>query len=184
MRVPGFRRRVAVLSSVGLAAVAATAPGMAAPSGGRSGERDLSEAAEGRFEVLEGAEQYAEARTAPADEVDAAAFIGAYAAARNLPVVGGPWSEITTKPYDSDALGYRDPDSSVAGRPRWHWTAPSSMRVQPTAVYGSGPTAPGRRCSTTRPAFRSATSRSTTTTCGSGPARPTPARTPMRALVC
>src|SRR6266542_573867 len=115
MRVPGFRRRVAVLSSVGLAAVAATAPGMAAPSGGRSGERDLSEAAEGRFEVLEGAEQYAEARTAPADEVDAAAFIGAYAAARNLPVVGGPWSEITTKPYDSDALGYRDPVWSNSG---------------------------------------------------------------------
>ncbi len=115
MRVSGFRRRVAILSIVGLAAVAAAAPGVAAGSGGRSGERDLSEGAEGRFEVLEGAEQYAEARTAPADEVDAAAFIGAYAAARNLPVVGGPWSEITTKPYDSDALGYRDPVWSNSG---------------------------------------------------------------------
>ncbi|HEY3004921.1 MAG TPA: hypothetical protein VGJ44_21410 [Kribbellaceae bacterium] len=107
---------MAILSIVGLAAVAAATPGMAAGSGGgRSGERDLTEAAEGRFEVLEGAQQYAEARTAPADEVDAAAFIGAYAAARNLPVVGGPWSEITSKPYDSDALGYRDPVWSNSG---------------------------------------------------------------------
>jgi hypothetical protein len=115
MRVPGFRRRVAILSIVGLAAVAATGPGMAATGGGRSGERELTEGAEGRFEVLEGAEQYAEARTAPADEVDAGAFTGAYAAARDLPVVGGPWSEITTRPYNSDAQGYRDPVWSNSG---------------------------------------------------------------------
>src|SRR5262245_3939203 len=103
MRVPVFRRRVAILSIAVLAAVAAAAPGIAAgAAGGRSSERELSEGAEGRFEVLEGAQQYAEARTAPADEVDAGAFAGAYAAARALPVVGGPWSEITTQPYNSD----------------------------------------------------------------------------------
>jgi hypothetical protein len=92
-------------------------PGLAGSSSstGRSSERDLEKAAEGTFEVLEAAEQYAEARTAPADEVDPGAFSGAYAAARALPVVGGAWSEITTKPYDSDAQGYRDPVWSNSG---------------------------------------------------------------------
>jgi hypothetical protein len=92
-------------------------PGLAGSSNstGRSSERDLEKAAEGTFEVLEAADQYAEARTAPADEVDPGAFSGAYAAARALPVVGGAWTEVTTKPYDSDAQGYRDPVWSNSG---------------------------------------------------------------------
>jgi photosystem II stability/assembly factor-like uncharacterized protein len=116
MQVSGLRARVAILSVLGFAAVAAIPPVVATDSvTGRSSERELSEAAEGQFEALEAAEQYAEARTAPADEVDAGAFIGAYADAANLPVVGGPWSEITTQPYDSDAPGYRDPVWSNSG---------------------------------------------------------------------
>src|SRR5204863_4738356 len=64
---------------------------------------------------LEAADQYAEARTAPADTIDAGAFSGAYAAAKSLPLVGGSWNELTTKPYDSDAHGYRDPVWSNSG---------------------------------------------------------------------
>ena len=82
---------------------------------GKSSERALTEAAEGNFEALEQADQYAEARTAPADTVDAGAFSGAYAAAQSLPLVGGSWNEITTKPYNSDAHGYRDPTFSNSG---------------------------------------------------------------------
>jgi hypothetical protein len=82
---------------------------------GRSSERELTEAAEGTFEVLEAANQYAEARTAPADEVDAGAFSGAYLAAKNLPTFGGAWTELTTKPYDSDDPNYRDPVWSNSG---------------------------------------------------------------------
>jgi hypothetical protein len=84
-------------------------------STGKSSERTLEKAAEGSFEVLEAADQYAEARTAPADSIDPDAFSGAYAAANNLPLVGGSWSELTTKPYDSDAHGYRDPVFSNSG---------------------------------------------------------------------
>jgi hypothetical protein len=82
---------------------------------GKSSERKLTEAEEGTFEVLEAAQQYAEARTAPADVVDADAFSGAYVAAKALPVFGGPWTEVTTKKYDSDAHGYRDPVWSNSG---------------------------------------------------------------------
>jgi len=84
-------------------------------SNGKSSERVLKDAGEGTFDVLEQADQYAEARTAPADVVDAGAFSGAYLAAKNLPLVGGSWDEITNKPYDSDAHGYRDPVWSNSG---------------------------------------------------------------------
>jgi hypothetical protein len=110
-------RRPVVSMVVALAVVGVfTVPAMASTTPmGRSDERSLTEAGEGSFEALESADQYAEARTAPADTVDAGAFTGAYAAARALPVVGGPWSEVTTKKYDSDAHGYRDPVFSNSG---------------------------------------------------------------------
>jgi hypothetical protein len=99
-----------------MAAVALTVTPAAAGSGsGRSGERTLSEAGEGAFEALESADQYAEARLSPGDTVDAGAFTAAHAAAQALPVVGGPWTEVTTKQYDSDAHGYRDPVWSNSG---------------------------------------------------------------------
>jgi hypothetical protein len=94
----------------------AVSPGLADSGGnGKSSARELSDAAEGTFEVLEAADQYGEARTSPAETVDAGAFSGAYLAAKNLPLVGGPWSEITTKSYNSDAKGYRDPNWSNSG---------------------------------------------------------------------
>jgi photosystem II stability/assembly factor-like uncharacterized protein len=98
-----------------LAAALVAAPAFAGSSPHRSSDRELEDAAEGAFEVLEGAAQYAEARTAPADVVDAGAFSGAYADAAALPVAGGPWSEVTTQPYDNDDHGYRDPVFSNSG---------------------------------------------------------------------
>src|SRR5919108_4235493 len=112
VRKPHWRSRVAffgLLAALGL--VFAVTPVVAGSTAtGKSSERALTEAADGNFEVLEQADQYAEARTAPADVVDAGAFSGAYLAAKNLPLVGGSWNEITKNtPYDSDAHGYRDP---------------------------------------------------------------------------
>jgi hypothetical protein len=84
-------------------------------STGKSSERALTNAAAGSFDVLEQANQYAEARTAPADTVDAGAFSGAYAQAAGLPLAKATWTEVTTKPYDSDAQGFRDPVWSNSG---------------------------------------------------------------------
>jgi len=93
-----------------------TTSGLAGPNGtGKSSERKLTEAGEGTFEVLEAADQYAEARTAPADVVDPGAFSDAYLVAKNLPTFGGSWSEATTSDYNSDAHGYRDPVWSNSG---------------------------------------------------------------------
>src|SRR5262245_38804001 len=105
---------VGALAALGLLVVV-TSGFAGATATGKSSERSLSEAADGRFEVLEAADQYAEARTAPADVVDPGAFSAAYLEAKNLPVVGGPWTELTTQNYDSDAHGYRDPVWSNSG---------------------------------------------------------------------
>jgi photosystem II stability/assembly factor-like uncharacterized protein len=113
-----FRRAAKLLGvTVSLVLVVAV---LAFPSSGsslarRSSERELTNDEEGKFEALEAADQYADARTSPADTVDAGAFSAAYAAAKALPVVGGPWSEITTAPYQNDDHAYRDPVWSNSG---------------------------------------------------------------------
>jgi hypothetical protein len=115
---PHWRSRAGLfwlLAALGL--VFAVTPVLAGStnSTGKSSERALKNDAEGSFEVLEQANQYAEARTAPADTVAAGAFTGAYAAAASLPLAPGTWDEITTRPYNSDAQGYRDPVWSNSG---------------------------------------------------------------------
>jgi hypothetical protein len=117
-----FTRTRVLAALAGTAAVATVAflavtPVQAVSNDPRSTERKLSEADEGNFEVLEAANQYAEARTAPADVVDAGAFSAGYAAYKNLPVWpgSGSWAEATNTPYDSDAHNYRDPVWSNSG---------------------------------------------------------------------
>src|SRR4051812_37776425 len=102
---------VAVLVPLVIALCAAPAAG----AGGKSAERELEGAAEGAFEPLEGAQQYAEARTAPADTVDAGAFTAAYQQALSLPVFGGAWTERTTRRYQQDDPRYRDAVWSNSG---------------------------------------------------------------------
>ncbi len=112
----------------GLPAVAAPAP--------RPGPAGLLPALHGRVraasndgggesdEILSSAAQFASVRTAPAASVSPAAFTAAAGAASKLARRGGRWSEVTDQPYNSDAVGYRDPTWSnssggsglVAGR--------------------------------------------------------------------
>ena len=105
-----------------LLAIAIAVAGFAAPviagandPNRKSSSRELTEDAKGEFEALEASEQYAEARTAPSDVVDAGAFMGAFAQAQALPVVGGSWTEVTDQPYENDDPDYRDPVWSNSG---------------------------------------------------------------------
>lgn len=104
-----------VLAVLGALLVSVGAIGASADPAQRSDARKLSGDAEGQFEALEAADQYAEARTAPGGTVLPGAFSGAYAQAALLPVSGGAWGELTTKKYDSDAANYRDPVWSNSG---------------------------------------------------------------------
>ncbi len=100
MKNSRWRSRAAFIWLLGALALVFATPVVAGSgtSTGKSSERQLTDAAQGTFDVLEQANEYAEARTAPADMVDAGAFSDAYLAAKNLPLVGGSWTEITTKP--------------------------------------------------------------------------------------
>ncbi len=75
------------------------------------GIRALTAAAEDNEtnDLMDRAEQYAAVRTAPGTSVGAGAFQAAQAAASALPLAAGKWQELTNRPYNSDALNYRDP---------------------------------------------------------------------------
>jgi hypothetical protein len=60
-------------------------------------------------QIMTGAAQFAAVRTAPAVSVSSDAFAAATAQANGLSSTGGRWHEITDQPYNSDAVGYRDP---------------------------------------------------------------------------
>src|SRR6266700_933963 len=106
---------------------------------GKSAERTLTKDAEGSFDALESANQYAEARTAPADVVDAGAFTGGYYAYQHLDVTAGTWNEITNVPYDSDAHGYRDPVWSNSGGGAGHVGGRmTALAVDGATLYAAG----------------------------------------------
>jgi hypothetical protein len=131
------RFRVFAILALALAALVFTTTSVFAGSGnGRSSERALTNDAEGSFEALEAADQYAEARTAPADLVDAGAFSQGYAAYKALGVTAGTWNEITTVPYDSDAHNYRDPVWSNSGGGAGHVAGRmTSLAFDGTTLY-------------------------------------------------
>jgi hypothetical protein len=102
------------------AALAVVVPSFASPSGSGpvTNDRKLqkdTEAAEQRDEMSRAAVEYEAMRIAPGTSLDPAAFATARAAAVSLPTVGGAWSELTTKRYDSDDPNYRDPVWSNSG---------------------------------------------------------------------
>jgi hypothetical protein len=141
LKAPADRRfRLAAIFVLVLAALAFGVTSVLAGSGGgKSAERSLKDDAEGNFDVLEQADQYAEARTAPADTVDAGAFSQGYAAYKALPVTPGTWTQLTTGPYDSDARNYRDPVWSNSGGGAGHVAGrTTALAADGSTLYAGG----------------------------------------------
>ena len=108
------RRMTVIVGTVAavLIAVTSSAGGAPRPDGppGLTKHRQAESEEAGETEqLMDRAEQYAAVRTAPAVSVSADAFQAARAQASALPAAAGAWSEVTDQPYNSDALGYRDP---------------------------------------------------------------------------
>jgi hypothetical protein len=116
--------------------VIAASPGFGASDFKKGTEQSLKDAAEGTYDVLESATQYAAARTAPADSVPAAAFVAAQQQRAALPTGGGSWTQVTSKPYQNDSPAYRDPFWSNSGA-GWGLVAGrmTALAVDGTAVY-------------------------------------------------
>src|SRR6516162_11427959 len=87
-------------------------------------------------DVMDSAQQYSAVRTAPGTKVSPAAFAAATAAAAKLAHSGGRWREVTNQPYNSDALGYRDPVwSNSSGGARDVAGRMSTLAVDGRALY-------------------------------------------------
>jgi hypothetical protein len=127
-------RAFAALFAAPLIAIAATQPGVAvgAPGATPPGPPGLTarlrpraaqvgnvqphaDAGNETNALITRAQQYDEVRTAPATSVSSAAFTTAISQAGALRRTAGAWKEITNIPYNSDALGYRDPIWSNSG---------------------------------------------------------------------
>src|SRR6266699_1540993 len=90
-----WRPRAAILSLVASVALVTAGTPVFAASSPSAHKRGGTIVSDGSVQVMEQADEYAEAA--------------------NLPLYPGTWSEITTKPYNSDAQGYRDPVWSNSG---------------------------------------------------------------------
>ncbi|MFF5283087.1 glycosyl hydrolase [Streptomyces sp. NPDC013171] len=136
MSAPTRKRRWLTICAISASAALVAIPADAASGGGHSpfGARDLARLAAERQqsvgvmspslaeeddgneadEIAEGAEQFAEARTAPG-VVAPGAYGAAWAAMAKLSVTKGSWRHVTDRPYDSDDPRYRDYDSNSSG---------------------------------------------------------------------
>jgi len=99
MRIQLKRHYVITLLCVSAAAGALMAKG---PGTGPHSEPEEPE------EVMERADQFAEARNAPGIVLPGA-YTAAFTSLSALGVTGTPWTEETTRPYDADDPRYRDP---------------------------------------------------------------------------
>lgn len=85
---------------------------------GRSSDRKIErakDAAGNLDEVSASILEQAGMRYAPGTSVPGSAFLTAFQQGQALPLVGGAWTELTTKRYDSDDANYRDPVFSNGG---------------------------------------------------------------------
>jgi hypothetical protein len=106
---------VAVLVAMGSShPPSGNADAQAGPRGHRERFSKVGDAGDESAESQIGAEQFAQARTAPG-VVLPGAYSAAFASLAALPVYGPSWSEVTSRPYDSDDPRYRDPFASNSG---------------------------------------------------------------------
>src|SRR5262245_50574241 len=110
----GLSKSTVIVGTVVMVLIAVTsaatgAPQRGGPPGPSKHRRAETEETGETEQLMDRAEQYAAVRTAPALSVSADAFQAARAQANALPAAAGTWSEVTDQPYNSDALGYRDP---------------------------------------------------------------------------
>jgi hypothetical protein len=138
-------------SAITLIAMIGSVPVSAAPAG-KPGPAGLLPAVRGLLhatndddsggeseEIMESAEQFSAVRTAPGTTVSPAAFAAATAAAGKLAHSAGRWREVTNQPYNSDALGYRDPIwSNSSGGARLVAGRMTALAVNGKALYAGG----------------------------------------------
>src|SRR6266700_7389437 len=133
---------ITLITMIGSAPVSASPGGKPGPAGllpalrGHSSLTDGDNPGGEGDDILNSAQQYSAVRTAPGIKVSPAAFAAATAAAGKLAQSGGRWQEVTNQPYNSDALGYRDPFwSNSSGGARLVSGRMTALAVDGTTLY-------------------------------------------------
>jgi BNR/Asp-box repeat len=95
--------------------IAGTGPVAAYGVDGDSGSGRHDVAGEESHELMESLDSFNEPRLSPSGQIAPGAYADAWAHVKNMPVASGSWSEVTTSPYNEDALHYRDQSASNSG---------------------------------------------------------------------
>lgn len=91
------------------------------------------EAGEESHELMESVDSFNEPRLSPSGQVEPGAYAHAWSHVRNMPVQSSDWKEVTTAPYNEDALHYRDHSASNSGGGAGHSAGRmAAMATDPT----------------------------------------------------
>jgi hypothetical protein len=117
MRFLAIRRNRAVFISLAGAAAASLLwsvhPAIAEPS--PNGSSNVKEAGDESAELMEALESYGEPRLSPSGTVQPGAYGSAWQHIKGMPVRSASYKEVTTQPFNSDALHFRDHGASNSG---------------------------------------------------------------------
>ncbi|MGW1803031.1 glycosyl hydrolase [Streptomyces sp. NPDC001984] len=105
--------RAALATCAAALLIAGTGPATAYGEGADTSRHDV--AGEESHELMESIDSFNDPRLSPSGEVKSGAYADAWAHVKNMPVASGTWSEVTTSPYNEDALHYRDHSASNSG---------------------------------------------------------------------
>ncbi|GHF13911.1 hypothetical protein GCM10014715_81760 [Streptomyces spiralis] len=109
------RGRTALAAAAAALLIAGTGPIAAFGVDSDSGSSRHHEAGEESHELMESIDAFDEPRLSPGGRIAPGAYADAWAHIKNMPVKSGSWSEVTTSPYNEDALHYRDRSASNSG---------------------------------------------------------------------
>jgi hypothetical protein len=114
MKSPRGRRLLpAVLTAFALAATGGSLlSGSAVADSGGSGH---TVAGEDSGELMSAVQAYNEPRLAPSGQIQSGAYSAAWSHVLGMPSTGASFGEVTTQPYNSDSLHYRDHNASNSG---------------------------------------------------------------------
>ncbi|MCX3062395.1 WD40/YVTN/BNR-like repeat-containing protein [Streptomyces beihaiensis] len=109
----GARSALVVGAAALLIAGTGSVTGASAEGDGGHGRHDV--AGDESHELMESIASFNEPRLSPSGQIGSGAYADAWAHVNDMPVAGSNWSEVTTSPYNEDALHYRDQSASNSG---------------------------------------------------------------------
>jgi hypothetical protein len=142
MRWLSARRRTAIAVCAAAFLIAGTGPVRAIEGDDEAHHGRHEIAGEESHELMEALEAYNGPRLSPSAQVQSGAYRAAWQHVQNMPVDSEKFTEVTSKPYYSDALHYRDHQSSNSGGGAGHSAGRmAALAVDPAhqgVVYAGG----------------------------------------------